>query len=685
MDVVSAEDMRQQGMNNVDEILSNVSNVFINKSSDGMRITLRGLADSEGLNNSNQHTSSPTVAVNVDGAYNSNSNAGQNLFDVERVEVLFGPQSTMYSSNSPGGIVNVVTASPKTDKYSVSGSADIGNYGKINAQTAVNVPVLQDKFALRVAGSYSKRDSYISGSDSSTAEDTIAGRLKALYQVNDDLSVTVTGNLSERGGGGGMGGAVEAFGDESEMSDPWTASENTAGGMNTSDETTEGISGNIDWNTPYGGITFTSSYNSSESSSREEMEIMGDPGEDSTWDNADNESKNTQKSAELRMTSPDDFLFKWIFGANYYESWDERSIDYDEESTIDTHSINTQESKALYGNITYPVTETFRATVGYRRSWDETENNTVEANGPGGVSDGTPTISSMDYSNPDYKIGFEYDMAENVMLYADRSTSFRINSMGMSNEAGDYPDPEELVSYTIGAKTRFLDNKLQLNVSAFLYDYKNKQANQNKEARDIIEKDYGVDIDGDGEIEDIEQDFHDSNSQGYGEFESYGVDIQANWIITNKDKLGLSVSYLHSEWTDLEFDYEYDVLFAPESFNGVENIYAPNWTVNLSYDHNFNLWNGGTLTGHIDGLYSDDFILSWNHEEDYPYNYQEAYTLWNASVSYNPPSSNWSVNAYVKNIFEYAVKTSYMDAGGGNSSMGIGDPRTFGAVFSFNF
>ncbi len=80
MDVISAEDIQQQGMNNVDELLSNVSNVFINKSTDGMRITLRGLSDNEGLSTTNQHQSTPTVAVNIDGAYNSNSNAGHPLF-----------------------------------------------------------------------------------------------------------------------------------------------------------------------------------------------------------------------------------------------------------------------------------------------------------------------------------------------------------------------------------------------------------------------------------------------------------------------------------------------------------------------------------------------------------------------------------------------------------------------------
>jgi iron complex outermembrane receptor protein len=489
-----------------------------------------------------------------------------------------------------------------------------------------------------------------------------------------------------------MGGAVVAFGDESEVGDPWTATSAAGDGGNTSDEKTKGINGEIAWNAAFGAMTIVPSYSTSESEGTRTEEVQGAPGQPSTGETetSNDISENTQKSVEMRIASPQDFFFDWIFGANYYESYDERTKDYEDPDTIDTHSINTTESKALYGNITYPLTDSFRATIGYRHSWDETENNSVEANGPGGVSDGTPTISNQEYSNPDTKIGFEYDLSNNSMIYIDRSTSFRVNGMGMVREDSTLPDPEELVSYSLGAKNRFLDNKLQVNISAFYYDYKNKQANQDKVAYAVIEKDLiaedgtvGIDLDEDGDVEDEPQDFHDQNSQGYGDFESYGVDLQTNWVITSKDKLDLSISYLHSEWTELLFDYQYDILFDPEDFSGMENIYAPTWTITASYDHNFTLWNGGNLTGHVDGTYKSDFILSWK-DDQYPYNYQEAHSIWNASLRYNHPGGHWSLNTYVKNIFEYAVKTSYMDKGGSYQMM-IGDPRTFGVVFSFYF
>jgi iron complex outermembrane recepter protein len=114
MDVISGEQLAEMGKTNVDDILGGISNVLINKSSDGMRVSVRGLTETD-IPFMDLHATTPQVAINVDGAYNSSNRSGTNLFDVERVEVLYGPQSTMYASNSPGGIVNVVTAAPKTD------------------------------------------------------------------------------------------------------------------------------------------------------------------------------------------------------------------------------------------------------------------------------------------------------------------------------------------------------------------------------------------------------------------------------------------------------------------------------------------------------------------------------------------------------------------------------------------
>ncbi|MBN1625847.1 MAG: TonB-dependent receptor, partial [Deltaproteobacteria bacterium] len=454
MEVITGEQMNEKGMNNIDEILKDVSSAIINSSSDGMRVAIRGIAN-DNSTQKGQTVSTPTVAVNIDGAYNSSNTAGQALFDIERVEVLSGPQSTMYASNSPGGIVNIVTASPKTDKYSASGSIEYGNYNLLNLQASVNVPVVQDKVALRAAVNMNKRDTYIDGGNSTTAEDAKSARLKALYQANDELSITLTGNYSKSGGGGGMGGGVVMFDNQDEVDDPWTAS-NADTGNNTSDRTSKGLSAEFAWEMGFASLTVVPSYSESEQSQFETMEVRNGMGPDATttYEDAYRDNENVQKGAEARMASSSDFtLFKWILGGNYYRSEDTRGTDYVDPDAFDESNTNEQKSKAVFANITYPVSGRFRTTGGYRYSWDSMNNIESARNAPGGLTNAT-TYSTQEYSHPDYKLGVEYDLAENSMIYADRSTSYRVNAMGSTDDP-----PERMVSYTVGAKNRFFDNK----------------------------------------------------------------------------------------------------------------------------------------------------------------------------------------------------------------------------------
>jgi len=127
METISGETIKELGKTDIDQILSTVSSVIVNKAADGMRVTLRGMSNDNSMFQGRQ-VSTPTVAVNMDGAYTNRSAAGDNLFDIERVEVLYGPQSTLYSTASPGGVVNVVTANPKLDNFEASATLEGGNY-----------------------------------------------------------------------------------------------------------------------------------------------------------------------------------------------------------------------------------------------------------------------------------------------------------------------------------------------------------------------------------------------------------------------------------------------------------------------------------------------------------------------------------------------------------------------------
>jgi iron complex outermembrane recepter protein len=695
MDVITSDEIKELGRNNIDDILSNVSNAIINRAADGLRVSLRGISDESSLNSNNQHVSGSTVAVNLDGAFNSSDGAGMNLFDVERVEVLVGPQSTMYASNSPGGIVNVVTAAPKTDKYSANASFEYGSYNLRNVQAAVNAPIVQDKLAIRLAANLAKRDTYLEGGSSTSGTDNKAVRLKTLYQPVDNLSITVTGNWSKNGGGGMGGGQVVSFAKQSDVSNPWTAASG-ASGPNNSDQTTKGLTGNIEYSSKLMSVTVVPSYSKSSSSGLSTVS-SGPPGSGGS-STVDQSSSNEQKGVEVRLASASDFIFKWILGVNYYKSEDNRTMEY-LNSTQSEVGINSQESKAIFANITYPVTDKFRVSGGYRKSADTNIVNDIVS---GSTSGPGSSYSTTKYNKPDTKLGVEYDLGASSMLYADRATSFRLMGMGMANASGQHQPPEQLTAYTVGSKNRFLNNKLQVNASAYLYQYKNRQANQMKVAYNVLRNDsrlkeyngvfdsnydanstdpYGTRYNTDGSVAQLGNgEVHDMNSQGWGDFRNVGLDISTSWMISTSDKVDLNFSYMHSRWTNLVFNYQYPLFFPKEVFNGQKDTYAPSYTEKLSYTHNFDLWNGGSISARLDATFQSSFILSWSVQDD-PYRYQEAHHMLDLSGTYSDPSGKWTLTGYVKNLENYAVKTAYMQMGG----LMISDPRTYGGVLSVKF
>lgn len=731
MEVVSGEDLIGTGKDNVDDILRDVSSVLINKNEDGMRITLRGLAE-DAPTWFGVHSSTPTVAVNIDGAYNSSSSAGQNLFDIERVEVLAGPQSTLYGSNSPGGIVNVITAAPKTDRFEGSVTAEFGNYGLFDGQAVINVPIIKDLFAMRLSIQANERDTWVEGADNS--QDTKKARIKALIEPTENFSATVTFNYTEALSGGRLGGAVLPFDyedgryeDGTPVTNPWTGyvTPTTIGGRGTTfanianslqrEAETTGLQADIKWDTPIGSISFVPYQNEKESFDfRNDVEVWI-PGEtDPEYTTQTSDNKTEQKGADLRIVSPEDFPFKWIIGGTWYES--ERSIirddtDYDRN---DRKHTNTQENRAIYANITYPFTEKIRGTAGLRYSWDEVSH-TEE---PARLGDG---ITGQEYSEPDYKLGFEYDLGERSMLYGSYATSYRVNSLATAQGLDHTVPPEELKSYTVGSKNRFFDNRLQVNASVFHYDYRNKEFKGTNEGRlgrrgaVYIESDPafahdgepGTDLNNDGDYCDtnlrrnlpgadaicpggytsdlIGVALYDPWYQQFGDFESFGADISTDWIISMNDRLRLSVSYLDAEWTDCTVDFYWSWLWSTQgtSYAGKKATYSSEWAAHASYEHIFYLGSLGTLTPQIDFQYKSDYDLSFEYDY-YPFNYQESYTLWNASMTFTHSSEKWSISAYVKNIGEYAAKTFWQNPSN-SPRLGISDPRTYGVVFSYKF
>jgi iron complex outermembrane receptor protein len=694
MQVLSAEDIQTKGKNSLDEMLADIPSVVINKANDGLRISLRGITDDTQTNHG-QSVSMPTVALNVDGVFSNRKDTGTGLFDVERVEVLYGPQSTLYASNSPGGIVNVVTANPKLEKYEASGLLEYGNYDLLHTQGVMNAPI-GSTVALRAAFSTSSHDGYLS--NGGLDEDAKSARLRALYQPTEAFSVVVTGEIAKRTSQ--QFAAVDAFDDQDDLEDPWHTTRTL--GDPTRNENKK-IFGRIDWDLGFGALSLVPSYAKQTGAGQEISVMPGPPGTSDIVQTNAFSSDSEEKAVELRMASPAESSLKWVVGLNYYNSSDVMdTVGYvDGVVNGDTRwSDMSEEASAVFGNLTYPVTDSFRATVGFRQSWDTLENLRREATtNPG--PDGAPSIDVQTqffknkYDNPDYKLGFEYDLTGESMVYADFSTSYRNQGMGIQQSVT--PPPQELKAYTLGAKNRFFNNRLQVNAAAFYYDWENYSATElafsfPAEALATVDPPTG----------DYIYVVQDDGSTTWGDGRMYGLEMDSTLIISPNDTLKLSVSLLESEWKRLYFDYENEytlpasagrfpqgtsvmvdlIPLEDASYDGKPMTSAPKVTLNATYRHMFNLPNGGSIEPEIQALYKSSYRLTWKDEDD-PYHYQENFYTLNFSAVYTAPDGKWTLSGYVKNAGDYAAKVGY--SGSPVNATMLQDPRTYGAVLSVRF
>ena len=690
MSVISADDINTLGKSNLDEILSDIPNAVISKANDGLRISLRGIADDTQTNHG-QSVSMPTVALNMDGVFSNRKDTGSGLFDMERVEVLYGPQSTLYASNSPGGIVNVVTANPKLDKYEVSGLVEYGNYNLLHTEGAMNAPI-SGKVAVRAAFQTSIHDGYLS--NGGMDEDMKSARLRLLYQPAEELSFVLTGEISK--GTSQQFASVDAFVEQDDIDDPWSTTRDL--GDPTARDSKK-IFGRMDWALGFGTLSMVPSYARQEGSGQEVSVMPGMPGQSEIVQINEFNNDSNEKTVELRLASSADSSIKWVVGFNYYKSSDTvDSVGYVNGTANGDYrwSRMDEDAKAAFGNITYPVTERLRATAGYRQSWDELKNLRDEGTNRGGSIDYQTYNYVNKYDNPDYKVGLEYDLSEESMVYADYSTSYRNQGMGIQQAVT--PPPQELKAYSMGAKNRFFNRKLQLNASAFYYDYTNYSATQM--AFSFSEDNLATpEPNPTGSYMYVVQ---DDGSTTWGDGNMYGVDIDMDAIITSKDSLKLSVSYLKSEWKKLLFDYENDYTLPADagrypqgtdimvslipledvSYKGKPMTHSPEWTINAAYKHIFSLRNGGTLEPQIQASYKSSYRLSWM-DSDYPSNYQEAFLTMNLSAAYASPDGKWTLSAYVRNLENYASKIGYFGAPV-NATM-LADPRIYGAVLAVRF
>lgn len=688
--VVQGEAMEQRGNTEFAQVLQNVPGVLVQQAVGSVSgasanggggpppIVIRGL----GTDGPNKNTS---VQVYQDGILMFGG--GADFFDVNRVEILRGPQGTLYGRGGTGGAINVITNNP-THEWEASGKLQLGTYKLMGSQGIFNAP-LSDTLAVRVGFNTQQRDGYYSTGQSGNGETN--ARIKLLYTPSDNVSLLFGGIIykADRTNAGRML-LTTAFPDAKPeyFKDPAFSYEPTGGRNQISYQRWYA---DLEWDLGFAKLTFLPSYQKNWSYNRAYINVNPYPSGRVTTLTPYFHAM----TDELRLASTGDSRLSWVVGAFYYQNQYASQFDgaipvpspdgilgYNEfigglVNGVYTPGANgggthrwqdfDQNSKALFGEATFKLTDALRFTAGARETWDSVshiEHNIVSAlpqNNFSLVNGRTPT-----FENFDYKLRVEADLAPNNMIYAVASSGYRPGG----GQTDQVYKQENVRAYEVGSKNRF-GGAVTVNAAAFYYDYYN-----------------GFQM-----------------PQGYGappflQFQIlaipaklYGAELELTAALSANDKLTLSPTYLHGRFTE---NYTFvspangAVTFA-QTKDGVVP-HQPKYSVSGSYDHIFRLSNGASITAGADAVYQSEAYTGFdlqlypnstngpNGGPLKPVFLQKAYTMYNASLSFSPESGKYSVTVYGHNLGNEIIKYYTQ-----NPNTYVGEPRTAGVILSAKF
>jgi iron complex outermembrane recepter protein len=642
---------------------------------DSLEVTIRGITNSDF-----NPGGSPAVATYVDGVYLARTQGlNGDLFDVERVEVLRGPQGTLYGRNSTGGNLNVVTADPK-NTFGASADVSFGNYNDVQTRGMINLPVTDD-LAIRAAFTTRRSDGYFEtqGTTNSNyaAADNYAARLTGLWTPSSDFKWRLAIEYSRVGGTPDLEFATGPDGrplDGLPVYDRPVSSEPEPSNYIRNFM----VRSRMDWQV---GSNLSVSY------------IAGyeDLGYASVWSLAatsaadDTLTEGHRTGGDQSYSQEIDLNFEWnglknIVGANYLH---EAELDFDDypaytlgENYRGGTSLGptaTDESWGVFDQATYTVMDGLRLTAGVRYS-DENKGNSLNGFGqefcPLTVSIYT-ALSQMytpgctfsleapvhgSWSNTNWKAGVDYDLTPAILAYGSVTTGFKAGGLNIGgNITPQAYSPEKVTNYELGVKGHFFDNRVTLYADGFYMDYTDLQVTQ---------------LSGTAEI-----------TNNAAKAKIYGTEIEGEWRISPDDHLNGFFDYLHATYSD--YDNAVDQLngdiYPSLSGNTLPN--APRYSFKLAYSHEFDLPNGSALTPSAAVYYQS---VSYLREFNLPIDTVKAYTKTSLNMTWTDSTRRWNVDAYANNLENSVVRN------GGITAFGLywstyDPPRTYGVRVGYNY
>ena len=678
MGIFSAADLVKDGITDVQTLsMHDTSLNFSNGGSTEGWITMRGISSHDVT-----EVGDPTVPIANDGFFVNRSYAMvTSLYDLERVEVLRGPQGTLYGRNASGGVVNIISAKP-TDQLEATGSVEAGNFNELHFDGMVNIP-LSDSVQLRAAYDSLKHDGYRQvqpglglAPDGGDDADAQSGRAELAFSPIEHFHGLVTIQAAQIGGVGAVNKQIPfannpAIPGDILHSKPDLGDPNNFDGYSPTyvrvDEKTYKIQ--LVYDDLPAGITATYLGGYDNLAWRHSLPLNGFLGFPFTTPLifSQNEFPKTVNH-EFRLTSAADQLITWQAGVFFFE---ERNTDVDDHAVVNPGAVNAATlihfhfplvedvSRAAYGQGTLRLTDTLKLTGGARYTSDAKDRfGTFDINAAGQF--GIPQYGAARFTKTTGHVSLEWTPTNQTFEYAKVDTGYKAGGFTTCNPYG----PETVTAYEVGSKNRFLNNSMQFNVAGFYNNYKDQQIQTFVPASVCVS---------------------DSTVQNAGGSHIYGAEASFDALLDPIGRADLALTYLHARFTDFVAAPGLPAAVADCAAttpggncqlagNTLSN--SPTWTIAAGFEHGWKLPNLMTMTGRVEARYQS---LQYFDPFNYASTTQGAYTVANASLDFT--RDRWKVGAWVRNFTnkDYLVYAAEFYT---NSvyRYSFGAPRTYGVT-----
>ena len=679
LSVLSGQDLAARGITNVNQLQNATPNLEIEPAFGGAaaQFRLRGVGFQDYASNN-----APTVGVYVNEvAYPVPVMTQGLIFDIDRVEVLRGPQGTLYGRNTTGGAINFVTRRP-TAVPAIGVTAEYSRFDALRLEGYVSGP-LTDRLQGRLAGTTEQGGAWQYNRDTGESigdADRSAARAMLAFEASDRLSLTLDLHagrdrsenqalyllnplVTRRGGAG----SITIPADTDHAATGWGLSPRFAAEIGR-DVTAKPGRDNSSWGTSLNAVLDLDSMSLTSVTSYETL----DRSEYGDWDSSSSVEADTffgsdvkVFSQEVRLASAVDGPLSWVAGLYYSkQDLDERySSDFiDIFGTWGQVTYSQQvESISLFGQAEYALNDTLKLVGGLRYE-DETRDLQGFGAAFGGAVALPPTSVSTGMTPLTGKLALEYAPSDNLLIYGSfsrgaKSGGFTTYNTGQSSSIQPFK-PEILLAWEVGFKAD-PNPAFRINGAAYFYGYTDQQ---------VLSAVYGVN----GPV---------GLFVNVPSSEIYGAELEGVWRPMPGLTITQALSYKHGEYTDF---FDLDV---PASRTAGAAVYvdksgqdipfpAVSYGGSVAYDRAVD---GFDLTAEVNYSYRDDYPSWLGARYDVP-----SYWLANASLTVSPAMGAWSMTGFVRNLFdqEYDLTRNFFTSA---DIAQPGRPRTYGIRLSYQY